>query len=70
MADIIIEKIYKQPVFTWGTMMNATTNYTRESYIKALKSADASDYSLLLTFARSLIFSWYKLSVDTKLHSA
>lgn len=53
MADIIIEKIYKQPVFTWGAMMNATTNYTREAYIKALQSADASDYNLLLTFARS-----------------
>ncbi len=45
MADIIIEKIYKQPVFTWGS--------SRAEYLKAVKAADQGDYSMLLVFARS-----------------
>ena len=47
MADIIIEKIYKQPVFTWGD--------SRAEYLKAVKAADHGDYSMLLLFARSWI---------------
>jgi fido (protein-threonine AMPylation protein) len=45
MADIIIEKIYKRPVFTWGA--------SRAEYLKAVKAADQGDYSMLLVFARS-----------------
>lgn len=45
MADIIIEKIYKKPVFTWGG--------SRADYLRAVKAADQGDYSLLLVFARS-----------------
>jgi Fic-DOC domain mobile mystery protein B len=45
MADIIIEKIYKKPVFTWGA--------SRAAYLNAVKAADQGDYSLLLVFARS-----------------
>ncbi|HJV20000.1 MAG TPA: hypothetical protein VJ552_09010 [Sediminibacterium sp.] len=53
MADIIIEEIYKQPVFSWGA-----TNLSGESdicsvYLKAVKAADRGDYSLLLAFAHS-----------------
>ena len=53
MADIIIDKIYKQPVFTWGTANFSSEVNTRESYLKAVKAADNGDYSLLLNFARS-----------------
>lgn len=53
MADIIIEKIYKQPVFSWGTANSSTEEDTRTTYIKAIKAADNGDYSLLLDFARS-----------------
>ena len=52
-ADIIIEKIYKQPVFSWGASNLASDGDTRTAYLKAVKTADKGDYSLLLTFARS-----------------
>lgn len=53
LADIIIEKIYKQPVFSWGTANLSDEGDTRKSYLKAVKTADTGDYSLLLAFARS-----------------
>ncbi len=53
MADIIIEKIYKQRVFSWGAANLSDEGDTRKSYLKAVKTADRGDYSLLLAFARS-----------------
>lgn len=53
MADIIIEKIYKQPVFSWGAANLSSEYDTRKAYLKAVKTADKGDYSLLLAFARS-----------------
>ena len=53
LADIIIEKIYKQPVFSWGAANLSDEGDTRKSYLKAVKTADRGDYSLLLAFARS-----------------
>jgi Fic-DOC domain mobile mystery protein B len=53
MADIIIEKIYKQPVFSWGAANLSSESETRKVYLKAVKTADRGDYSLLLAFARS-----------------
>lgn len=53
MADIIIEKIYNQPVFTWGATNIAKSGDARSSYIQSLKAADNGDYSPLLTFART-----------------
>jgi Fic-DOC domain mobile mystery protein B len=53
MADIIIEKIYKKPVFTWGATNLAKAGDARKKYLKAVKAADKGDYSLLLAFARS-----------------
>jgi len=53
MADIIIDKIYKQPVFTWGAANLSSDSNTREAYLKAVKAADNGDYHLLLNFARS-----------------
>ena len=52
MADIIIEKIYKQTVFGWGAAKLSSDGDTRKAYLKAVKTADRSDYSLLLAFAR------------------
>ena len=52
-ADIIIEKIYKQPVFSWGATNLSSEGDTRTDYLKAIKTADKGDYSLLLAFARS-----------------
>lgn len=53
MADIIIEKIYKQPVFSWGAANLFSEGDARAAYLKAVKAADQGDYSLLLAFARS-----------------
>jgi hypothetical protein len=53
MAEIIIEKIYKQPVFSWGAANLTRTSDARKEYLKTLKVADRSDYILLLAFARS-----------------
>ena len=53
MADIIIEKIYKQPVFSWGAANLSSEGNARAAYLKAVKAADQGDYSLLLAFARS-----------------
>ena len=53
MADIIIEKIYRQPVFSWGAANLSNEGDIRTAYLKAVKAADNGDYSLLLAFARS-----------------
>jgi Fic-DOC domain mobile mystery protein B len=53
MADIIIEKIYKLPVFSWGAANTSKEGDTRKAYLTAIKTADKGDYSLLLAFARS-----------------
>jgi Fic-DOC domain mobile mystery protein B len=52
-ADIIIEKIYRQPVFSWGAANLSSEGDVRAAYLKAVKAADQGDYSLLLAFARS-----------------
>jgi Fic-DOC domain mobile mystery protein B len=53
MADIINEKIYKRPKFTWGEAGLSGEGDVRTSYLQALKAADNGDYNLLLSFARS-----------------
>jgi hypothetical protein len=61
MADIIIEKIYKKPVFTWGSanllnngsVLNQPKDKDRAAYLRAVKAADKGDFSQLLAFARS-----------------
>ena len=53
MADVIVDHIYKQPVFSWGAASLSHQNDTRKIYLHALKAADAGDYELLTRFARS-----------------
>jgi len=53
MADIIIEKIFKMAVFSWGAGNLKGEGDARTKYLKALKTADKGDFSLLLSFARS-----------------
>jgi len=52
-ADVIIEKIYRQPVFSWGASNLSAAGATRATYLKALKAADQGEYALLLAFVRS-----------------
>lgn len=53
MADIIIDKLYKLPVFSWGANNNSTENEIRKMYLNAVKAVDRGDIHLLLAFARS-----------------
>lgn len=52
-ADIIIDKIFKQPVFTWGASNLVQQGDTRMNYLNAIRTADAGDIEPLKNFARS-----------------
>ncbi len=53
MADIIIESVFKQDVFTWNNSNMVKPDETRKNYIKAIHRADAGDIGPLLEFARN-----------------
>ncbi len=53
MADIIIEKIFRRPVFTWGGQNLSEGNEVRSRYLTALRAADKGNFELLIAFARS-----------------
>ena len=53
MGDLIIEKIFDKPVFSWGANSDlAKAGGVRSEYIHAVKAADGNDLSGLLDFAR------------------
>ena len=52
-ADIIVENIFQQPVFSWGSKSLSNENESREKYLIAIRKADKGDFDLLLKFARS-----------------
>ncbi len=53
MADLIAEKIFNRPVFTWGANSDLIKHGSaREEYILAIKAADANNIKPLLEFAR------------------
>ena len=53
MADIIIEKVFNLPVYTWGAANLVKQGDQRSAYLKAIKAADAGDIQPLINFARS-----------------
>ena len=53
MADVIISKVYKMSLFSWGENNLVHQGETRTTYLKAVKAADYGDYQQLLKFARS-----------------
>lgn len=52
MADLLVERLGR-PRFSWGSRSLIDASETRQSYIAALRAADARDIALLLAFARS-----------------
>jgi Fic-DOC domain mobile mystery protein B len=53
MGDLLIEKIFNQPVFTWGAHVDLIqAGEARRQYLSAIKAADAGDINPLLVFAR------------------
>ena len=53
MADIIADKIFKLPVFTWGAGNPAIDDNARVNYLTAIKQADKGVIEPLIKFARS-----------------
>jgi Fic-DOC domain mobile mystery protein B len=53
LADILIDKVFHRPVFSWGTSILKDGIEVRKTYLNGLKRADDGDYTLLISFARS-----------------
>ena len=53
MADIIAEKVFKHPVFTWGAANLVRGSDARAAYLSAIEQADKGDIEPLIKFARS-----------------
>jgi len=53
MADIIINKIYKLPMFSWGTGVLVHQGDARKTYLNTVKEADCNSFQPLIEFARS-----------------
>jgi Fic-DOC domain mobile mystery protein B len=55
MADLIVEKLFHTPVFTWGHSLShlSSNDEVRTTYLNALKEADRNNYQPLIEFARS-----------------
>ena len=52
-ADIIINKIYESPMFSWGSADLEYQGDTRSTYLNAVKEADNDLFQPLIEFARS-----------------
>lgn len=52
-ADVIVEHIFKQPVFSWGAASVSKQGEARKAYLQAIKKADAGNFEELVRFARS-----------------
>ncbi len=52
-ADVIIERVFGQEVFTWGANNLVQQGDSRSRYISALREADNGNYEPLIAFARS-----------------
>jgi len=53
MADIIIESIFKEEIFSWHQSNMVKANETRKEYIEALKKADNGNIEPLINFAKN-----------------
>ncbi len=51
MADIIIESIFGNEIFSWQKSNMVKANETRKEYIKALREADNGNINPLIKFA-------------------
>jgi Fic-DOC domain mobile mystery protein B len=51
-ADILISKIFGEPVFSWGRSDISKNNPVRKEYLEAVRKADTGDYKPLMDFAR------------------
>jgi Fic-DOC domain mobile mystery protein B len=52
-ADIIIDKIFNEQIFTWGSGNLVRSGNTRTNYLQGIKEADNGNFGTLISFARS-----------------
>ena len=52
MADIVIEKLFKLPHYSWGAGNLVKQGDQRTAYLSAIRAADAGDIQPLINFAR------------------
>ncbi len=53
MADIIMESIFDNEIFSWHQSNMAKANETRNKYIKSLREADNGNFTKLIEFAKN-----------------
>jgi Fic-DOC domain mobile mystery protein B len=53
MADILISKHFRKPVFSWGGKDLVRDGENRRAYLEALREADGGKFGKLIAFARS-----------------
>ncbi|EJL62829.1 mobile mystery protein B [Flavobacterium sp. CF136] len=53
MADIIIESVFGETIFTWNHSNMVKANETRAEYIKSIREADKGNIKRLINFART-----------------
>ena len=53
LADVLMEKAFHLPPFTWGAANLLKHGDPRSAYLKALKKADIGDFTELIEFAKS-----------------
>ena len=53
MTDILLKDVFKQKPFTWNMKNIDVEDNVRTFYLKALRTADQDDYTILLEFVRS-----------------
>jgi Fic-DOC domain mobile mystery protein B len=53
MADVLMDVVFKQTVFSWHQSNMVAPGKVRQAYIKALKQADNGDIKPLLDFAKT-----------------
>ncbi|MEX1009470.1 MAG: mobile mystery protein B [Acidimicrobiia bacterium] len=51
-ADALVQAL-GEPTFSWGARLAVETEQLRDQYLRALRSADAGEITLLMEFARS-----------------
>ena len=52
MADVLVNKGFGKPYFTWGSVNLTKEGEARDKYLTALRLADQQDYKPLIEFAR------------------
>lgn len=52
MADVLVNKGFGKPYFTWGSVNLTKVGEARTRYLAALRAADQTDYKSLIEFAR------------------